>query len=291
MLIQRAKNLAKGMALRLLKDQLPALSMEQVILSRFYEPGVGQAYGVGRLAKDRLIAQIHTITEKIPTATSWLYHVVLAQEMLSIPPEVKGDVIECGCWKGGSTASLSLVCQLVNRKLLVCDSFQGLPRDTGKLHWYPHISVFGYYKEGMYASPLEEVRANITKYGSIKVCQFIEGFYKDSLKQLSSPIAFAFLDVDLASSLRDCIQSIWPLLIDGGKIYTDDSCDMEVVKVWFDETWWLFELGVHAPGYVGSGCGLALSTTFSSLGYATKVLNPEESYKHVSWLYYPDKEK
>jgi hypothetical protein len=28
--------------------------------------------------------------------------------------------------------------------------------------------------------------------------------------------------------------------------------------------------------------------TYSSLGYARKVLNPERSYQRVTWLYYPD---
>jgi hypothetical protein len=229
------------------------------------------------------------ITTHIPTATSWLSHVVLAERILNISPEIRGDVVECGCWKGGSTASLSLVCELVGRKLVVCDSFQGLPKDdTGIVHKYPHLGVYGYYQEGMYSSPLEEVKHNIEHFGSLSVCQFLPGFFSESLKALNKPMVFAFLDVDLASSMKDCLKYIWPLLIDGGIIYTDDSCDMEVVKVWFNESWWKTEIGASAPGYVGSGCGLPLNPSFSSLGYAQKVINPERIYKRVQWLCYPD---
>ena len=36
-------------------------------------------------------------------------------------------MVECGCFLGGSTANLSLVCDIVGRELIVYDSFEGLP--------------------------------------------------------------------------------------------------------------------------------------------------------------------
>ncbi len=270
-------------------ERASAIALEHLVLERFYNDSTGRAYGVDRKAKAELAVGFQTITQQIPRGTSWLYHVYLATEILNIPSSMSGAVIECGCWKGASTASLSLVCEKVGRKLIVCDSFEGLPDDeSGVVHRYPHVGVFGYYKSGMYTGRLEEVRDNLARFGALQVCQFIPGFFSNSLKNLADPIAFAFLDVDLASSLRDCLRYIWPLLIDGGVIYTDDSCDMEAVQVWFDQVWWQRELHVSAPGYVGSGCGLPLSPNYSSLGYARKDLNPERTYGRVSWLYYPD---
>jgi O-methyltransferase len=264
------------------------LALEDFVLERFYNSDAGAAYGLDRQAKMKLVAEIQSVEQHVPHGTSALHHIVLANEILSLPPTLPGSVIECGCWKGASTASLSLICARARRKLIVCDSFAGLPEDERVVHHYPHLSVFGYYQKGMYVGRLEEVKANITRHGDISACQFVPGFFADSLKTLTETIAFAFLDVDLASSMRDCIKYIWPLLVDGGLIYTDDSCDMEVVRAWFDDAWWERELGARAPGYVGSGCGLPFSPMFSSLGYARKISNPEESYKRVSWLYYPD---
>ena len=40
---------------------------------------------------------------------------------------MEGVVVECGCFLGGSTANLSLVCEVVGRELIVYDSFEGLP--------------------------------------------------------------------------------------------------------------------------------------------------------------------
>jgi len=264
------------------------MAIEQVVLGRFFESRVGQAYGVTADDKKKMVASFQRTTTAVPSGTEWLYHVVLATEILSIPPSTPGDVIECGCWKGASTSNLSIACARAGRRLIVADSFQGLPDDDpGVTHDYPHVGVYGYYAKGMYAGRQEEVAENIRRHGDITSCHFMPGFFSETLKDLRGPIAFAFLDVDLASSMRDCVRHIWPRLEDGGFVYTDDSCDMEVVRVWFDDEWWRSEVGCRAPGYVGSGCGLPLHTTFSALGYARKVSDPAATYRTVSWLRYP----
>ena len=84
--------------------------------------------------------------------------------------------------------------------------------------------------------------------------------------------------------MRDCIRHIWPRLADEGLVYTDDSCDMEVVRVWFDDGWWQTELGQRAPGYVGTGCGLPVSVNGSSLGYVQKIADVNKSYERGSWF-------
>jgi O-methyltransferase len=51
----------------------------------------------------------------------------LASAVLQVPRSTPGSVVECGCYVGGSTANLSLVCAATGRKLIIFDSFQGLP--------------------------------------------------------------------------------------------------------------------------------------------------------------------
>jgi hypothetical protein len=265
------------------------LAIEELVLERFYAEEVGRRYGLGRSAKEELVAGIKRSVTGIPCATGWLSHVVLMHEIVNTPPETTGVVVECGAWKGASTASLSLVCRAVGRKLIVCDSFEGLPEDAADAtHQYPHLSVYGYYKKGMFSGLLDEVKANIERFGDLSACQFVPGFFSKSLTALSEPIVFAFLDVDLLSSLQDCVRHIWPLLVERGAVYTDDSCDMEVVRLWFDEVWWRQEIGERAPGYVGSGCGLPLNPDHTPLGYTRKLHVPQQNYKRVPWLFYPD---
>jgi O-methyltransferase len=259
------------------------------LVKDFVDGGYGREYGVTRGDRVELIKNFQRNVDKIQSGTSAMVHLVMAREILSIPMHVKGDVVECGCWKGASSASLSLVCQMVKRRLLVCDSFQGLPDDNLQLHTAPHAGFYGYYTSGMFCGQIDEVRENIRKYGALEVSGFVQGFFNKSLPSLTNPIAFAFLDVDLVSSMQDCVQYIWPLLVEGGLIYTDDAGDLDCVNVFFDEVWWSKNLKAKPPGFVGSGCGLALNPKFSSLGYAKKLSKFEkEKYHKVDHLYYPE---
>jgi O-methyltransferase len=253
----------------------------------FIEGNYGEAYGVTKEDKITLIEGFERSLLNFSGGCNLDIHTLLAKEILSIPPDVVGDVAECGVWKGTLSASLSLVCKLVNRKFLVCDSFQGLPDDNLDLHLGLCHKVYGYYKKGMYEGTLEEVKANITKFGNIEVCEFIPGFFKDSLSKLTNPIAFAFLDVDLVSSTKDCLQYIWPLLVEGGLLYTDDSTDLDVVKIFFNDAWWNTTLGCNSPGYIGSGCGLDKS--YMSLGFTRKITKIDlKEWNKRDWLHYPE---
>lgn len=254
----------------------------------FVDGNYGSDYGVTRAERLQFVADFAKVVQGVQSATGMLSHVVLAREILSIPRSVPGDVIECGVFKGASSCSLSLVCRRVGRKMLVCDSFEGLPDEGLQLHTAPHFGIYGYYQKGMFCGRLDEVKGNIAAFGAPEVCEFVVGFFCDSLPALKDPIAFAFLDVDLVSSTQDCLRHVWPLLSPGGSVFTDDAGDLACCKVFFDDPWWHATLGCDAPGFVGSGCGLPLSPTYSSIGYARKPVAPEAGLQRASHLFYPD---
>ena len=142
--------------------------IENYIVDDFLAGDYGAAYGITRPQRARLVDAMRAVAANVPSATRMLYHVVLARELLSVPPDAEGDVIECGVFKGASSASLSLVCALVKRKLWVCDSSAGLPSGEADItRQYSHLKVYGRYTQGEYAGSLAEVRANIERYGSI----------------------------------------------------------------------------------------------------------------------------
>jgi hypothetical protein len=61
------------------------------------------------------------------------------------------------------------------------------------------------------------------------------------------------------------------------------------VKAYFDEAWWRETLGCAAPGLVGSGCGLPLNPTASSVGYTRKMTSFDPAkWRKTGFLYYPD---
>lgn len=261
------------------------------LVRRFVEGDAGAAYRITAARKQALLTEIQATLNSVESGTPFSVHVLLAEAVLSLPAEAVGDVVECGTWKGASACTLSRLCALTGRRLKVCDSFAGLPDDEGQLHTGLHTGVYGYYQQGMFAGPRQEVESNLEAHGVPEVCDFVEGYFSESLAALCDPVAFAFLDVDLESSMRDCLRHLWPLLVEGGYIYSDDAGDLAVVKVFFDEPWWREQLGCSAPGFVGSGCGLPLSPSYSSVGYARKLSEFNEAdWRRVPFLHYPDQQ-
>jgi O-methyltransferase len=67
------------------------------------------------------------------------------------------------------------------------------------------------------------------------------------------PIAVGYVDVDLASSTRTCMKFLYPLLVPGGVIFSQDGHLPLVLAVLDDDKFWLDEVGVKRPRMVGLG--------------------------------------
>jgi len=260
--------------------------MEMNVFAHFVKGNFGRRYGLTPHDRMGLVDRFRRNCRCIESAMSPEHHTVLAMELLSIPPEVEGNVIECGTFKGASAASLSLLCGILGRKLVICDSFQGLPeiRETSDRVKAQSDDWRG-YRKGMFFGGLAEVQENVSRHGSIGVCQFVPGLFADSLPTLTEKCVLAFLDVNLVASMKDCLRWLWPLLAQEGVIYTNDAVHMDIVRLCFDEIWWQDVLQEPAPGLVGSGCGLPLGPRGSSLGYIRKSWQLDGRWgNEVSWL-------
>lgn len=189
---------------------------------------------------------------RIPTGTSFKAHLAMALKILETPPEEQGCVVECGTWKGGSAANLSLICEIVGRKLLIFDSFEGLPEGD------PRDNEAKGYQKGDYAGSLDEVRANISRYGAIECCEFKKGWFEDTLPHLDQPVLLAFLDVDLEASLQSCVRHIWNHLGSAGYLFMDECVGLNYCALFFSETWWQRYFNRKPPGLIGAGAGLPL---------------------------------
>jgi O-methyltransferase len=173
-----------------------------------------------------------------------------AQAILSIPRDVEGVVVEAGCFKGGSTAKFSRAAELAGRELIVFDSFQGIPANEE-----PHKeTIFGQrarFEEGSYCGPLDEVQKNVTKYGKIECCRFIQGWFDETMPHFHESVAAAYVDVDLASSTRTCLKYLFPLLRPGGELFSQDGHLPLVIDVIDDDAFWEKEVGCPKPQIIG----------------------------------------
>lgn len=252
-----------------------------IFLKPYFKKDVGREYGVGFFKKLKLLFQMYWVKSKIHCATSPYEYVQMARAILEVPSQVKGAVAECGCWKGGSTASLSLVCALTGRKLLVFDSFQGLPepQEGDRVHHSPHMNKTIPYVKGDYSSAgLEEVKKNIKKYGCLDVCEFIEGYYEDTMpefvKGFNDGIVFIFLDVDLRKSAEKCVSHLWPFLQKGCNLFTHEAASLKMASLYFDKEWWAKHLNSSPPCLIGAGSGTCFHPSFGTyIGYAIKPEN------------------
>ena len=251
-------------------DRLINVIRKLLIVLKFVASKAGKEYGVSHLHKMKLARRIIQNNKKVKSLSSWEQHLLLSETILKTPKSLEGDVVECGCYNGASTVNLSLACKLTNRKLIVCDSFGGLskPKDDEKYEIGPVFNNYLIYEEGDYSSEggLEGVKKNVEMFGNIEVCQFVRGYFKDTLKDLkTNSIVLIFEDVDLASSVEDCVRSLWPKLQENCRFYSHEPWSINIVSLFYDKKWWKDNLNTHPPGFYGSGNGVIFG-----LGYAKK---------------------
>jgi hypothetical protein len=216
----------------------------------------------------------------VRTGISYKAHIAIAAKLLETPPGVRGAVVECGCWLGGTTTNLSIVCDIVGRDLIVYDSFEGLPAPARGDNMSPMV-------RGSFRGELETVRANVEQYGVIERCQFRKGWFADTLRSHNEPIALLFIDVDLKSSMHDCLVNLWPHLHEQGYVFFDEYVHLHNCALFFSERFWRDYLDTTPPGLMGSGTGVGVGQYFlgpwkngssamqrpSSLAYTRKDFN------------------
>ena len=191
------------------------LSAPLTVFFLFANPRFHPKYGMTWRRKMRLGLRLYRNWRHLTTGISYKAHIAMAAKLFEIPPAVKGAVVECGCWLGGTTANLSIICDVVGRDLIVYDSFEGLPAPLAGDNMRPQA-------EGTFRGPIDVVKENVRRYGVIERCEFREGWFRDTLQDHTEPIVLCFIDVDLKSSMHDCVVNLWPHLTDEGYLFFDE---------------------------------------------------------------------
>jgi len=271
---------AKGYRLALLAASLP------IILSEYIHPKTGSAYEIGTRTKLLLIVRMARNNLAIPSGSTFVEHLVIATKVLNMPPQQTGSLVECGAYKGGSTANLSIIAELCGRELVVFDSFEGMPEpdERDRQHVLMASKQIHTYDGKAWEGSLEAVQTNVGRYGELSACRFEAGYFDETMPAFDEPVAVAFLDVGLRSSAETAVAELWPLLVEGGYLFTHEAKHMEIVSLFFDREWWREQLAEAPPGLVGAGSGLGLhpgGNGFSSLLAYTIKLPDYETFSEV----------
>ncbi|NQT24368.1 class I SAM-dependent methyltransferase [candidate division KSB1 bacterium] len=202
------------------------------------------------LQRWQLIRSFYRISARVDSPHTQREILAYVKTILSIPNGMKGVVVEAGCFKGSSTAKFSLAADLADRELVVCDSFEGIPENEEE-HGRDIFGKSAGFAQGTYRGGLDEVKANVSQFGKISCCRFIKGWFDDTLPQFNEPVAAAYLDVDLVSSTKTCIQYFYPLLQSGGALFSQDGHLPLIIQLFQDKIFWQDEIGITVPMVYG----------------------------------------
>ncbi len=129
-----------------------------------------------------------------------------------------GDVVEFGCYDGGTSVHLAKILKNTNKKLYVYDSFEGLPEKSVQ----DSSPVGEQFKAGELNVSKKQFIKNMQKAG-VDMPVIKKGWFCDlSNQDVPDKICFAFLDGDYYESIRDSFRLIENKLTPKAVIIVDD---------------------------------------------------------------------
>jgi len=202
-------------------------------------------------ARIRLVSRFIRITNHVRAYHSQAEMVAVAEAILRRAGRSQLTIVECGSGKGASTAKLSLVAKLAGGRLVVFDSFRGMPANEER-----HEDLGGrpmVFRRGAFYGRLREVQRTVARFGAPDVVEYRKGWLADTLPQFDQAVDVAVLDVDLLASTRTCLTHLVPRLRAGGVIFTQDGHLRAVAALLADASFWRDEVGVAPPAIPGVG--------------------------------------
>jgi O-methyltransferase len=138
---------------------------------------------------------------------------------------VPGDLIETGVWRGGASIMMRAVLEaygITDRRVLVADSFRGLPAPNPDRYPLDDVMHFEGYAE--LAVSVDAVKENFRRFDLLdERVGFIEGWFADTLEHIDAErLALLRLDGDLYESTTNALDALYPKISPGGFVVIDD---------------------------------------------------------------------
>ena len=147
--------------------------------------------------------------------------------------KINGDIVECGCWRGGFSIFLSKL--FPEKNIWVSDSFQGFQPLAHAKYEYAnerHTPSMTRNAVGPLSILFDETYNNFIDYGLEQDIndgriQFLKGYVKDTTNPDTCKIeniALLRIDVDAYSATLEVLDNLYNKVTTGGYIIFDDSC-------------------------------------------------------------------
>lgn len=144
--------------------------------------------------------------------------------LCSVGAPTTGCIVECGVWRGGMSAGIADM--LPSRQHVLFDSFEGMPPATEAdgdcaVAWQNDTTAIGYHDncraERGYAEGAMAMSA-------AKNYRLVQGWFSDTMADFvpPEPIAVLRLDADWYDSTMQCLEALYPKVMQRGLIIIDD---------------------------------------------------------------------
>ena len=146
---------------------------------------------------------------------------------------IPGTAVECGVARGGSAAAVALALRESdpNRRLLLFDTFEGLPEPTRDNPDYDRAIQF----TGKCRGGIEEVDGLLRGLGLTNF-SMIPGLFQDTLPSSETgAISLLHVDGDWYESTKVCLEHLWDRVSEGGIVQIDDYGEWQGCKKAVDE--------------------------------------------------------
>lgn len=157
---------------------------------------------------------------------------------------IEGAIVECGVFKGGSAAVMTMAAS-PQRRVWLFDSFEGLPEPTAEdgekaVEYSGHRTSGALEPIGQCVGPLDVVKELF--FEKLKVdesrVKIRQGWFQDTLpvaRHEIGAIAALRLDGDWYDSTKVCLENLYDLVVPGGFVIIDDYGYWEGCKRAVDE--------------------------------------------------------
>jgi O-methyltransferase len=137
--------------------------------------------------------------------------------------KISGDIVETGVWRGGVVILIQgmLIANNMDKikKVYVCDSFEGLPKQEHPIDKLASMDNSHYLKVS-----LETVRNNFVKYDLLREnVIFVKGWFRDTLPKMEvEQISILRIDADFYDSTMEVLKNLYHKVTPGGYVIVDD---------------------------------------------------------------------
>jgi O-methyltransferase len=141
---------------------------------------------------------------------------------------VPGDIVECGVYRGGTTALMAKHLQrrgVTGKRIYALDSFSGFRSDTVEAE-----IEHGKIEPGLESLAREAFRGTSATYllhklkalGLAQMVRVVPGYFEDTLEDIPGPFSLALIDCDLDGPVEYCLNTLWDRMSPGGTVVVDD---------------------------------------------------------------------